>query len=810
MTDSTISALPSASALSGIEVFPADQNSVTSSVTATQLKTFVSNSATLVTPALGTPSSGILTNCTGTASGLNIGGNASTVTTNANLTGDVTSAGNVTVVSNAAVIGKTLSGYVSGSGTITSSDSILTAIEKLNGNMATPSGGTVTSISVATVNGFSGVSSGGATPAITLGTYLTGIIKGSGTGLVAAVSGTDFVIPSGSVATVTTPAQPTITSVGTLSALTVTAPIIGSVTNANLTGDITSSGNVTTLTNAPVIAKVLTSYAAASGTVVATDSILSAIQKVDGNNIALSSAVTGALVYKGQWNASTNSPTLISSVGSKGYLYKVSVAGTTLLDGNSQWNVGDSAIFDGTTWDKFDGISSEVVSVAGRVGTVTLSQADISGLTTTSTPTFSTVTATTFNGALSGNATNITGTLATSQGGTGATASTGAGSNVLSTSPTLVTPILGTPTSGTLTNCTFPTLNQNTTGSAVSAATATLGDESTNIANTQFVYNAQHGQATIVLVNGVNTLTAAQWGGQGLILTGALTSVATVVVPNQAYQWYVIDNTTGGYQVTMQAGNGAGGTLNLIHAKPIYIAAVGTSNGIFNLTTPIDSVPSDGLTGILISNSGTGYITAVPMIPEYGEGAGTGDIITATFIMPNGIIDGITIGIDPVAANLTSTPTLNVNGTGAVTIVKGNGQPLAPYDIPGANAQLLLSYNSYNAITGLPAWTLVNPAVPPSPVYAVVSTATSVLDGTYTLVDTRVAAVSITLPVTGTVRLIDYMNTFNTHALTLIPTTGLIINGHTVSAGTGYYTVTAAGAAVTCTYVDTTVGYRIY
>jgi len=41
------------------------------------------------------------------------------------------------------------------------------------------------------------------------------------------------------------------------------------------------------------------------------------------------------------------------------------------------------------------------------------------------------------------------------------------------TSPTLVTPILGTPASGTLTNCTFPTLNQNTSGSAASLS-ATL------------------------------------------------------------------------------------------------------------------------------------------------------------------------------------------------------------------------------------------------------------------------------------------------------------------------------------------------
>ena len=40
------------------------------------------------------------------------------------------------------------------------------------------------------------------------------------------------------------------------------------------------------------------------------------------------------------------------------------------------------------------------------------------------------------------------------------------------TSPTLTTPILGTPASGNLANCTFPTLNQNTTGSAATLTTA--------------------------------------------------------------------------------------------------------------------------------------------------------------------------------------------------------------------------------------------------------------------------------------------------------------------------------------------------
>lgn len=52
------------------------------------------NSPILVTPALGTPASGVMTNVTGTASGLTAGH----VTTNANMTGDVTSVGNATTL----------------------------------------------------------------------------------------------------------------------------------------------------------------------------------------------------------------------------------------------------------------------------------------------------------------------------------------------------------------------------------------------------------------------------------------------------------------------------------------------------------------------------------------------------------------------------------------------------------------------------------------------------------------------------------------------------------------------------------------
>ena len=88
------------------------------------------------------------------------------------------------------------------------------------------------------------------------------------------------------------------------------------------------------------------------------------------------SVLSGALVFQGTWNAETNTPTLQSGIGVKGYYYVVSHAGNTNLDGVTDWNVGDWAVFNGTIWQKVD-TSDAVVSVNGQTGAVVLTANDV-------------------------------------------------------------------------------------------------------------------------------------------------------------------------------------------------------------------------------------------------------------------------------------------------------------------------------------------------------------------------------------------------------------------------------------------------
>jgi hypothetical protein len=77
------------------------------------------------------------------------------------------------------------------------------------------------------------------------------------------------------------------------------------------------------------------------------------------------------LSYQGTWNASTNTPTLGSSVGVNGYYYITDVAGSTNLDGITDWQIGDWLLFNGSVWQKIDQ-SNLVTSVNGQTGAVSV------------------------------------------------------------------------------------------------------------------------------------------------------------------------------------------------------------------------------------------------------------------------------------------------------------------------------------------------------------------------------------------------------------------------------------------------------
>ena len=93
-------------------------------------------------------------------------------------------------------------------------------------------GGGITILSISTANGFSGSSSGGTTPSLTLSTTITGILKGNGTSISAASAG-DFPTlnqnTTGTAANITGTSNATLT---TLSALTSAAALatVGTIT----------------------------------------------------------------------------------------------------------------------------------------------------------------------------------------------------------------------------------------------------------------------------------------------------------------------------------------------------------------------------------------------------------------------------------------------------------------------------------------------------------------------------------------------------------------------------------------------------
>jgi hypothetical protein len=196
------------------------------------------------------------------------------------------------------------------------------------------SSGTVTTASVVSANGFAGtVANASTTPAITLETSISGVLKGNGTALSAATAGTDYVTPTGTetltnktiayssntltdVAGVT--ATQTLTN-KTLTSPTLTAPVLGTPASGNLTSCTADGTNKVGYLNIPNSGAKTASYTlvvgdvgkfielGTSGTVVVPASVFAAGDAISifNNTSATISCTCSAVttVYKGGTDA---------------------------------------------------------------------------------------------------------------------------------------------------------------------------------------------------------------------------------------------------------------------------------------------------------------------------------------------------------------------------------------------------------------------------------------------------------------------------------------------------------------------------
>lgn len=538
---------------------------------------------------------------------------------------------------NARAIGSTLTGYVSGAGTISSSDSILSAIQKLNGNIS---------------------------------------------GLVTGVS--SFNTRTGAI---------TLTSSDVTTALTFTPENITHKGVANGYAGLDSSGFV------PLA--------------------------------QINPSLIGAVDYQGTWNASTNTPTLASGTGTKGFYYIVSVSGTTTLDGISSWAVGDWVIFNGTTWGKVNNVqgitSFSFTNSGGFTGTVTNSTTTpalslvLQNASTSQSGQLTSTDWNTFSGkqnALTlGNFTEATSSILTITGGTGAIVGSGLSVQVKQSS---------TSQSGYLSSTDWTTFNNKlSTTTAASTylpianpaytgvlTTGTLGyadtgilesaQSSTNSYNQIVIQNTNTGAAASsdFVVNNNNSTATTFYGDFGMNSSGWVGSGAFNVANNVYLTSTSVDlaiGTTTANAIHFVANNAATDAMTISSANLLTVTNLATfSSGLnSNLLNTINSgftltpANSSGTNVSGFTNSyflglgtGTGAETVHAFYSQVKTSAGTGQqtniarplmIGTVTNSSDMGLWMGVAVGSqtssNAVLQFVTSTGFVNINCASAI----GNG-----------------------------------------------------------------------------------------------------------------------------------------
>ena len=250
----------------------------------------------------------------------------------------------------------------------------------------------------------------------------------------------------------------------------------------------------------------------------------------------------------------------------------------------------------------------------------------------------------------SSNATTLTaGTLPVAAGGTGVTTSTGSGSVVLSNSPTLVTPALGTPSSGDLQNCTgYPS------GSLTGVVAIANGGTNANTASAAFNnLSPITTEGDLIIGNGANSATRLGIGTAGQILTSDGTTAS----------W---ETLSGGTTLTNTAFTATGGQTTFSVTYTVGLIEV-FRNGVC-LVPGTDYTASNGTSVVLASGATAGdsiLVVGFSPINVYAN-------ITTDYFNGDGNTVAFTMSVTPADASSTlvtisgvvqSPSTYSVSGT---------------------------------------------------------------------------------------------------------------------------------------------------
>jgi len=452
------------------------------------------------------------------------------------------------------------------------------------------------------------------------------------------------------------------------SALTNSSITVGS-TAISLGGSATTIAGLTSVTSTTFVGALTGNASSATTATTATTATNATNIAITDNTSSLSTYYPVLSVATSGNNPATTSSTKISFVPNTGVLTATSFSGALSGNATSATNIAGGA----NLQIPYNTASGTTSFIAAPTLPTTYLQYNGTGFVwaTASATTGLVVGTTTITGGTSGRI------FYDNAGTLGELATTGSGSVVLATSPTLVTPALGTPSSGTLTNCTglpattgitgtLPVANGgtgqtsytngqlligNTTGNTLAKATLTAGTGilvtngtgSITIANSAPSISWQAVQATnFSATAGMGYPVNTTSGAITVTLPASPTAGDAITLTDYASKW-AINNVT----IALNGNKFNGVTINAIlstNRQSISLVYIDATQGWIAYSGFLDSIPVQSYTASYLVVAGGGSGGSEISTGAAGGGGGAGGLLTGTANLTTGQVYTIIVG----------------------------------------------------------------------------------------------------------------------------------------------------------------------